>query len=305
MDNPDQPGRRIDILANDQLVARFIYGAEQLKPYLQLFDSDGVQITNDGLTGRFPHHRGIFIGWKVESQLGSFDLWHMSNGGKMEVAEANASVSSDSATITALVDWRAGRADPDGNDLLIKEKRTLVISQPRNKVTQVDARFELTAIRPLALKGDLQHSGVHFRAANEVAEREKETMYLSAPEGVTRGSDIQWCRLFFPIGQKWHSALAMNAPSNPVEELSMRAYGRFGFFFKKPLDQDQTLTLNYRFLVSESKPPAQIDRAQARARSHRAYERFVRELSQNDPGELSPRAPEEPQAKQQPGRYAK
>src|SRR5882762_7056590 len=83
--NPDGPGRKVDIQLNAERVARFVFGEGQIKPYLHVYGESGEPLTNGGLdadgkpTGKYPHHRGLFIGWKIDSELGTFDLWHMNN----------------------------------------------------------------------------------------------------------------------------------------------------------------------------------------------------------------------------------
>jgi hypothetical protein len=73
-----------------------------------------------------------------------------------------------------------------------------------------------------------------------VSGRNTETAYvwepdLPGPGGKAVSKDFKWCRLVFPIKDHWYSAMELNSPTNPVEELSWRDYGRFGFFFKKTL----------------------------------------------------------------------
>ena len=146
----------------------------------------------------------------------------------------------------------------------------------------MDAHFELKSARDLRLDGDLQHAGIHFRASNEVADRAAESAYASDPENKeSKGkdwkpgppkkdkngnevktaepamADLKWCRLIFPIGKNWYAATELNAPSNPVEELSWRDYGRFGFFFKKSLKKGDALAVDYRFFVEPSEAPAE------------------------------------------------
>ena len=283
--NPDSPGKMVLVERNKLPVARFVYGSGQMKPFLHLYGENGELITNGGLdskgepAGQYPHHRGIFIGWKVNSELGSHDLWHMNNGGKMEVVDFERLETDDrSATIVANITWRAGKKDPNGNDLLLTEKRTLVISQPEGRAIQVDARFRLSPARDVTLAGDLQHSGVHFRAANEVATREQETRYLTEPESTPKGNNLKWVRLEFPIGKKWYSATQVNAPTNPVEELSTRAYGRFGYFFKRSLNGRDTLDLRYRFVVQPLGSNRSADPGVARKKGNDIYAAFVAEL---------------------------
>jgi hypothetical protein len=266
-DNKNAPGQKIDFTRGNKVVARFIYGEGQYKPYLHVFGEDGELLTNSGLdesgkpTGQFPHHRGIFIGWKVTSELGTDDLWHMTKGCKLDVqriekTSVNSTGWKEFATLVATVAWRAGKKDAAGSDLLLTETRTLSISRPEPKQTMIDATFVLNPARDVSFGGDLQHAGVHFRASNEVATRAKETSYLFEPDKVVKGDNLKWVRLLFPIGSNWYTAMEMNAPSNPVEELSMRDYGRFGYFFKKDLKKSEPLTLKYRFVIGQAHPPA-------------------------------------------------
>ena len=255
-DNPEGPGKALDVRDGDRLVTRLVYGEGQIKPYLHVFGENGELLTNAGAdkngkaTGAFPHHRGIFIGWKVESELGTDDLWHMTRGCKMELATVEQAASgNDSARIVATILWKSSKST-NGSDLLITERRELTFSRAANQ-TQVDATFTLIPARNLRLAGDLQHSGVHFRASNEVHARQSETSYLNSPEGKTRGNDLKWCRLSFPIGTNLYSALQLNHPANAVEELSTRKYGRFGYFFKKDLTKGEPFALKYRFLIGK------------------------------------------------------
>jgi hypothetical protein len=280
-DNPDGRGKAVDVRDGDWLVARFVHGEGQIKPYVHVFSENGELLTNAGAdkngkgTGAFPHHRGIFIGWKIESELGTNDLWHMTSGCKMEVATVEqAGGGSDSAKIVATILWKSAQST-NGSDLLITERRELTFSRP-DKWTQIDAVFTLAPARNLRLAGDLQHSGVHFRASNEVHARQSETSYLTSPEGKAKGNDLKWCRLSFPIGTNLYSALQLNHPANPVEELSTRKYGRFGYFFKRDLTKGEPLTLKYRFRIGKE-PAAVSGRSEALAgEADAAYAAFAK-----------------------------
>lgn len=281
--NPEGPGQAVDAAFDGKIVARLVYGEKQLKPYLHVFGEPGELLTNSGAdasgkgSGAFPHHRGIFIGWKVTSELGTDDLWHMTRGCKMEVAKIEKTEGGkDGAQIVAEILWKSGRST-NGSDLLLTERRVLNLSRPAAKQTQIDATFTLLPARDLRLAGDLQHSGVHFRASNEVHERKSETTYITEPHGQGKGADLKWCRLVFPIGSNWYSALQLNHPSNPVEELSTRDYGRFGYFFKKDLRKEQPLTLKYRFIIdAAASRPAQDQLDKFRTSSQKAYDEFAR-----------------------------
>jgi hypothetical protein len=180
----------------------------------------------------------------------------------MRVKEIKSAKASDSGvTIEADIEWRTGKVGKE-DVLLLAETRTLTISKTGD-ITQVDFHTELTADRDLTLGGDLQHAGCHFRAHTEVASKWKKfTSYLWEPEGKKAGNgkilskEWKWNRLQFPIGKNWYSATQFNAPNQPVEELSWRDYGRFGFFFKKNMKKGETQKLNYRFHIAPSQAPA-------------------------------------------------
>lgn len=278
------------ILENGEPAAEFVYGSEELKPYLHVFGEHGERLTEWSPEQRFPHHRGIFIGWnRVQSELGSYDLWHLRNGGRMKVAEITEKEAGENeASFTAAIEWHGGKKDEAGSSLLIREERRFTISRPAEGRTRVDVWFELTAARDLRLNGDLQHSGIHFRAAREVSEREEETSYVWAPPLPGRGGkvesrELKWARLIFPLGENWYSATELNAPGNPVEELSWRDYGRFGFFFKKELEEGETLKLRYRFVTEPVEPPegkrhSGEELQEQREEGAALYEEFVEEL---------------------------
>lgn len=308
--NVGGPGEQIEITRDGRPVARLIHGEGQKKVYLHVLGENGELLTNPGLdadgkeAGLFPHHRGIYIGWnKIESDCGSDDLWHLRKGEWMSVQRVvEQKATADAATLGLEIEWRSARKDGDRGALLLTETRTLVISKPDGKATQVDARFQLKAARNLALNGDLQHAGIHFRAHAEVATRQKETSYLSDPEnkdakgprwkpaakarpGNVQRANLNWARLLFPVGDRWYSAMELNSPGNPSEELSWRAYGRFGFFFKHELKQDETLDVRYRFLIAPEQAPAnppQLSKEQeqtALAACVREWNRFVKEVT--------------------------
>ncbi len=316
IEKPDHPGKAMEVRADGKPVARLVYGDGQKKPYLHVYGEAGELLTNSGLSadgkdsGGFPHHRGIYIGWnKITSNLGSQDLWHLNSkpAPQMLVREfVKQEGGKDSATLVIRIDWLANKKDEKGSDQLISETRTLVISKPDGKRTQVDAHFTLKAARDLELGGDLQHAGIHFRASNEVHGRAKETSYLADPTNrETKGKDfaaavdpkakapakpvvtgdLKWCRLLFPIGTRWYSATELNPPSNPSEELSWRDYGRFGYFFKKKLKSGETLDLDYRFLIAPeeapaSKPaPSPEQAAKATAQAQADYAAYVKSLA--------------------------
>jgi precorrin-6B methylase 2 len=267
----DDSGSKIDVTSDGQLIARFVYGPRELKPFLHVFGQDGDQLTAWSPKQHSPHHRGIFIGWnRIESEVGNSDLWHLNRGEKMIVKQIGHSTTASNATILAKIEWHAQRNDAIGDSILLVETRRLEISRPAPGKTQVDAAFSLAAMRDILLNGDLQHAGVHFRASHEVDARTNETRYvweppLPGPDGRVVSSDLKWCRLIFPVGGNWYAATALNSPGNPTAELSWRDYGRFGFFFKHKLEWGDTLDFKYRFITEPVSPAARDDLQAQRA----------------------------------------
>ncbi|MGV3771631.1 MAG: DUF6807 family protein [Verrucomicrobiales bacterium] len=275
------PGQtKVEVNIQGKPGASFVYGEKEMKPYLNVHAPDGTLLTEWNAAQPFPHHRGIYIGWnKISSDLGSFDLWHFNNGGEMRVKTISTrsysnSGNKDKAVIEAGIEWRAKPEGESESKILLTERRTMAIT-PMGEETQVDISFKLKAARDLTLGGDLQHSGVHFRASHTVAEREKETSYLwepsvKGPGGKAKSDQFKWVRFFFPIGDKWYSATQHNHPQNPVEELSWRNYGRFGFFFPTQLKKDQELELKYRFIVSPVEKPEADKHSEEELKAYKA-----------------------------------
>lgn len=295
-ENIEGPGSGIDFVNGGRLVARFVYGNGQMKPYLHVYGEGGVLLTNAGMSadgqpiGLNYNHRGIFIGWnKVTSDLGVFDLWHMNtygrNGGMMEVTGVKKLRGGDAAEAEVAIEWRGMRADGSGtSDVIIRETRRTVVSGLAHETTQVDIDFILSAERDVGLHGDLQHAGIHFRATHEMVSRKDEVRFMWEPDlppgrGRVMSPDFKWCLMRFPVGERWYAALQMNFPENPVEELSWRDYGRFGFFFSRNIPRGEVLHLRYRFIIKETVAP--LDEvggsSQIRAWCDEEFNRYIKE----------------------------
>lgn len=288
--NDELPGRIIDIRHDGERVAGFVYGdrAEgQIKPYLSIYDKKGQRITNPGIDsegdsrGRFPHHRGIFIGWnQIQSDLGSDDLWHLRSDEGMElVSIENKEATADGAKLELLIHWLSADRAGDRGGLLIEERRTIEITRDGNR-TVVDHRSDMKAVRDLILGGDLQHAGLHFRADAEVDEVRDETRYLWSPAdlppsgGRIISDTLHWVNFRFPLHENWYSVTQLNVPENRSTELSWRDYGRFGFFFNDELETGEVRTMKGRFLIEERDESGDDDAIRRQANNdYRAYTR--------------------------------
>jgi hypothetical protein len=231
------------------------------KPYTHVFDFDGKDPITKGPGGDFTHHRGLFIGWnKTQLDGKSYDFWHCRNVIRQhrEYLATQEKADAKAATMVSVTDWPA----PDGK-LVVRETQTITATKPAEGKLQLDVRFKLEAPSgPVKLEGDVQHAGFHFRAAQEVHKRQKETAYFM-PEGAVKvkGDAFEQCNWVvcqFNIGDKRYAVAHFNDPKNatPVQ-YSTRAYGRFGAYSKTQIPADQTLNLRYRVIVTDTaKVPA-------------------------------------------------
>lgn len=222
---------------------------------------DGKRLTK-GPGGLFPHHRGLFFGFNKISygDNGHVDIWHCS-GDTHQFFEKF--LTRDAGNVyareTSLLDWNR-----KVGETFAKEERTLTVWRSNADGFFVDFS---TCLKPtdwdLRLDGDPQHSGFHFRADQEVAEKtSKETVYTrpwgtSLPgetvnwKGVPEQTVNQpWKACTFTLDGKRYSVVYLTVPTNPGEtRWSERNYGRFGHYFEYDLKKGSELRLNYRLWI--------------------------------------------------------
>ena len=286
--NEDLPGRIIEVRADGMRVAGFVYGEGHIKPYLSVYDDEGQRLTNPGIDsdgdtrGRFPHHRGIFIGWnRMRSDLGMDDLWHLRGDEHMRLAEIE-KLDADSKGVSMIlrIEWVSSNRDDDLEGLLISERRGISISRADGR-TRIDHISEMTAARDVVLGGDLQHAGLHFRADASVDGVRSQTSYLWAPGDLSPSGgriisdELRWVRFLFPLHGNWYSVTQLNHPDNHSTELSWRDYGRFGFFFNDELEAGEVRRMAGRFYIDKSAGPEAEDEADIRAKAEADYRAFV------------------------------
>lgn len=228
---------------------------ETFKPYTHVFDFGGGEPITKGPGGQFTHHRGMFIGWnKVGFDGKSYDFWHCKNVIRKhtEYVTAAEKTGLDSGTMVSVTEWPT----PEGK-VVVKETQTITATKPAEGKLVLDVSFKLEAPNgPVTLNGDVQHAGFHFRAAEEVNKRQKETVYIM-PEGATKkGGDVfencNWVVCQFNLGEKRYAVAHFNDPANATPlQYSTRAYGRFGAFSKTEITTDKPLTLRYQVIVTD------------------------------------------------------
>ena len=225
------------------------------KVFHHVLGPDGAPITK-GPGGKFPHHRGIFIGWnKLKHGGHTHDLWHVKNTTQKHRTFKTQEANDKAATVTSLIDWI-------GNDgmAVVGETRTVTTHfTDDGAYALIDFTSVLTGANgAVELNGDPEHAGIQFRPSQKVAEN-KSAKYTFHKEGVTAQKDrgLPWVAETFEIdGQHW-TVQHMSHPDNPENSRwsAYRDYGRFGEFPVIKIAEGESVTLKYRFRVTKGKAP--------------------------------------------------
>ena len=270
----DKDGEYLDLLFDGNKVTRYMYAHdtstdqrtfETYKPFHHVFDAEGNLLTNgpDGeseyVSGniKFPHHRGILIGWnKLTFEGRRYDLWHMKEVHQVHQKFLELTAGPVMARATALIHWNG----KDGKPMLVEHRTTTVYRQSDPTVVLLDFHTELKAVRgDVLLDGDPEHAGVQYRAHNGVAAGGKEgkATYLFHEDGIDpkKDHDLPWVAMSYGLDSGRYGVQHMDHPDNPKPTIysAYRDYGRFGAFFKKEIGADEILTLRYRIRVSQGK----------------------------------------------------
>jgi len=262
----DTEGKHLDVLSDGKVVARYMYEHdsstkerhhETYKPYLHVFDAEGKAPITKGAGGEFTHHRGIFIGWsKIEFNGKKYDRWHMSGGDIVHQKFTSKEVKEGAAVVTSVTHWM----DEKGEAFLEEERTMTVTEGAHGGRAFIDFHSKLTPLRgDVFLKGDPEHAGIQYRPANEV--NAKLTKYVF-PEGVTKVNgvkDLPWVAENYTLNGKQYGVVHLNHATNPKGTVhsAYRDYGRFGAFFEKEIQQGESLTVNYGFLILDGELPQQ------------------------------------------------
>ena len=272
----DTEGEYMDLLFGGRKTTRYMYAYdtstpqrvfETYKPLHHVFDAKGEKLLTNGPDGehpytkgiKFPHHRGIFIGWnKLEFGGQKFDLWHMKGVSQVHQKFLEMAAGPVLARSNSLINWN----DKGGEAMIAEQRQVTVFGQSGPTVLLLDFQSELKAVRgDVFLGGDPEHAGMQYRAHNDVATGGKDVKatYLFHKDGIDahKDKDLPWAAMSCGLNGRCYSVLHMNHPDNPKQTLysAYRDYGRFGAFFKKKIGAGETLTLRYRILVVEGEMP--------------------------------------------------
>lgn len=267
----DTPNDHLDVLLDGKTVARYMYAhdtstkerrTETYKPYLHVFDAAGKAPITQGAGGKqFPHHRGIYIGWqKLGFDGKKYNFWEMASGDIVHEKFTDQKAGADSATFTSHTRWI-----PNGSDkVVIEEDRTITIRKaPAPARLLIDFAFTLKAPSgDVILDGDPEHGGVQYRPAGDIKSSETTYLFPAEKADAHKDTDYPWVGLTYTLPTGRYSVVDVNHPQNPkgTRWSAYRDYGRFGAFRKANLQQGETLTLKYRFVITDGDqlPPDQI-----------------------------------------------
>ncbi len=278
----DTEGKHLDLLRDGKCVTRYMYEVDTsdkartfdtAKVYTHVFNESGTETITKGTGGLYPHHRGIFLGFKVTydgKKRG--DWWHVRNVTQRHQKFLEQTAGGESATSTMLIHWNDGQ----GKCVLAEERTQIVHRQPKPTMLLLDFISKLTAARSdIDLGGDPEHAGMQYRPHNEVA-KNKSAKYMFPDEKITSGNvkkelDLPWAACCYELKAKKYTVQHMNHPDNPkgTKYSAYRDYGRFGAYPTAKVKQGESLTLRYRIWIA---PGEQLDRAAMQAR----YEAFAK-----------------------------
>ena len=278
----DTEGQYLDLLFGGRKVTRYMYALdrttkqrvlETYKTFLHVFDAAGENLLTNGPDGLnpymtdkvlYPHHRGIFIGWnRLEFAGKRYDFWHMGEQGRVQKHEKFLELTAGPvfARSNSLVHWN----NKDGRTIIAEQRQTTVFRQSEPTVLLLEFVTDLKAVNgDVMLDGDPEHAGFQYRPHDGVAKGGKDVKanYLFHEEGIDpkKDRDLPWAAMSYGLNDKRYSVLYMDCPDNPrpVIYSAYRDYGRFGAFFKKKINDGDTLRLKYRIWVIEGPMPERV-----------------------------------------------
>ncbi len=296
----DTKGENMELWRGSQPILRYVYKAydnstpanrdKTYKVFHHVFEPEGNRlITNGGDTDPensvkklYPHHRGLFFAFnKITFDMNdkgkgtATDVWHAKPG---DSHQAHAGfLSSETGLVLGrhrvAITWHG----PKNENFAKEEREMTVYGIDGGTLIEFATRLKTTGGK-VKLDGDPQHSGFHFRAHNDVSEKNtaKQTYYLR-PDGKgalddTRNWDpktkqantinLPWDVMSFILYGQRFSVEYIDNPSNPGEKrYSERDYGRFGCYFEYDLTPDHPLVLNHRVWLQKGEMTIEQARA--------------------------------------------
>lgn len=246
------------------------------KVYTHLYDLEGILPITKGDGGKYPHHRGLFIGWR-KTRIGkrTVDTWSGSptDDGQFAIQQWKEwkalRADSGGAAQTGLIHWSIENEEP-----FMTELRSIKALSLGDRIRMVDFESILSALEEeVVLQGDPQHAGVHVRMAQEVADNESATEYVLPEQAKILEDDVVegawWVCASMPVRGKRYWVLHMTSPDLPtgVPLYSIRKYGRFGAFFEPEVEVAKPFGARFRIIWT--------DQPMDRARCEELYKAYA------------------------------
>jgi hypothetical protein len=258
-----------DLMLGDRPVLRYMYspydGKDEesiertKKPFHHVFDPNGSQLITKGAGGLYPHHRGIFFGYKrCCVGEGVYDLWHAHKGEhQLHTKTIREMTGPVMGGHVVSIDWN----DRQKKTFAVETRRVVAFRQsPDHLLIEFSSAMHTVRGR-VSLDGDPQHGGVQWRGAQEVADNKTATRYLRPARWASLPSDqkhnapdykdLPWNAIQYKLGERAYTVAYLTDPANPGNaEFSERLYGRFGEFFPWSLRKDNPLSMRYRWWIA-------------------------------------------------------
>jgi hypothetical protein len=249
--------------------------AETFKVYHHVFSPAGTECLTKGPGGLYPHHRGLFYGFRsiTYDKNQHVDIWHcLKETHQLHKTIEQTDMGPVLGRQQVEIAWNG-----NGKKTFATEHRELTGYCVAGG-TLIDFASRLVPTRgTVRLDGDPQHAGFHFRAAQEVADVTKgQTYYLRrdgrGKPGETRNwnpghpnseeskksVNLAWNAMSFVIGGKRYTAIYLDHSQNPKPaRYSERDYGRFGSYFVAEATMEKPLDVRYRIWIQEGEMTAE------------------------------------------------
>jgi hypothetical protein len=288
-----------DLLYAGKPVLRYMYAfdrstakraEETFKVYHHVFGPGTSDLITNGPSGLYPHHRGLFVGWRqTRYDGGEIDSWHCIKGAhQRHVRFVEKGVDAHSGFMASEISWNDGQGQPVISE--IRSVRVTKVGTPGGPPAwQIDWMSRLQSRRgKIELAGDRQHAGFQFRAAQSVAKTNSAAFIR--PKGFSQQPkafevddrkdpdkfiNLGWLAMSYAINGKSYTVTYFEDPALPKpSRFSERPYGRFGAYFKTNVTPEHPLTMRYRLIVTAGSPPDQ-ETIQSQ------YDRFAAELARH------------------------
>lgn len=257
------PGEYAELSHENRPIVRYICKTltdenreEAYKVYHHVYNPSGSAFITKGPGGKYPHHRGLFLGFNkiTYGENGRANTWSGQNTPQTHADFLAEETGPVLGRHLLAVEWRGS----DGEAYLKEKREVTVFNAPGGTLIEFASQFT-TAGGKVKLDGNAAHAGFQFRADQEVAEGTTNLTYYLRPDGKgelgqARNSafDLPWDAISFVLAENRYTVVYVDRPENPrPAEYNERTYGRFGSFCPYELDDGKDLTLKYRVWVQD------------------------------------------------------